>query len=132
MFGEIIESDVTGEVLTGTIIDTRTGAESTKFQYSTCTGFIDVSDNADYYYTGKIYNYIGIAGYNSNDEFVTSVLSGYNESLTDYKLTIPDGVSKIRASSYSPTENIRFPVQVIKKEKTSNLVDEVSALNDEV
>ena len=129
VFGEIIETDVTGELLTGTIIDTRTGAESTKFQYSTCTDFIDVSDNADYHYTGKIFNYIGIAGYNSNDEFVTSVLSDTNEVFTDYKLTIPDGVSKIRASSYNPSATSINPLQVFKKAKTSNLVDEVSALN---
>lgn len=132
VFGKIIESDVTGEVLTGTIVDARTGAESTKFQYSKCTGFIDVSDNTDYYYTGRIYNYIGIAGYDLDGNFVAPVLSDSNEVFTDYKLTIPDGVSKIRASSYSPSENTRFPLQVVKKEKTSNLVDEVSSLNDEV
>ena len=132
VFGEIIESDVTGEVLTGTIIDTRTGAESTLFQYSTCTGFIDVSDNADYYYSGKIYNYIGVAGYDLDGNFVAPVLSDTNEVFTDHKLTIPDGVSKIRASSHNPTDTSINPLQVFKKAKTSNLVDKVSALNDEV
>ena len=132
VFGETIETDVTGEILNGVIIDTRTGTESTKFPYSKCTDFIELSDNADYYYTGKIYNYIGIAGYNSNGEFVASVLSDITENFTDYKLTIPDGVTKIRASSYSPSESVINPLQVVKKVKTSNLVDEVSTLNDEV
>ena len=132
VFGETIEIDVTGIVLTGVIIDTRTGKESTKFVYSKCTDFIDVSDNADYYYTGRIYNYIGIAGYDLDGNFVAPILSDSVEIFTDYKLTIPDGVSKIRASSYSSSENIRNPVQVVKKVKSSNLLDEVSALNDEV
>lgn len=129
VFGETVETDVTGEVLNGVIIDTRKGTESTKFPYSKCTGFIDVSDNADYYYTGKIYNYIGIAGYNSNGEFIASVLSDTNENFTDCKLVIPDGVEKIRASSYSPSESVTNPLQVVKKVKTSNLVDEVLTLN---
>lgn len=132
VFGNTIETDVTGEVLSGVIVDTRSGVESRKFPYSSCTGFIDVSDNADYCYSGKIYNYIGVAGYDLDGNFVAPVLSDTNEVFTDQKLTIPDGVSKIRASSYSPSENTRFPLQVVKKEKTSNLVDEVLSLNNEV
>lgn len=129
VFGNTIETDVTGEVLSGVIVDTRSGVESSKFPYSSCTGFIDVSDNADYYYTGRIYNYIGIAGYDLDENFVAPVLSDSTEVFTDYKLTIPDGVAKIRASSYTPSASTINPLQVFKKAKTSNLVDEVSALN---
>lgn len=132
VFGNTIETDVTGEVLEGTVVDTRNGEEKSNFAYSKCTDFIDVSDNADYYYTGKILNYIGIAGYDSDGVFVTSVLSDTTENYTDYKLDIPNGVAKIRASSYSPSETVIYPLRIIRKQHTQGLKNNMSALTDDV
>lgn len=126
VFERLVETDVTGEIEIGTIIDTRKGVEDTRFPNSRCTGFIDVFDGADYYYTGRIYNYIGIAGYDSNGKFVASVLSDTTERYTDYKLTIPDGVAKIRASSYSTNNEIN-PLKIIEK-KYKGLKDDIADL----
>lgn len=127
IFESLVETDVTGEVKIDTVIDTRTGVEDTRFPNSRCTDFIDISDDAEYYYTGKVFNYIGIAGYDSKGKFVASVLSDITENYTDYKLTIPDGVVKIRASSYS-TKNLINPLQIIER-KYKGLKDSIADLN---
>lgn len=57
------------------------------------------------YYTGQVFNWIGVAGYDANGTFVASILDSRDtEQPQEYKekeLEIPEGVFQIRASSYA-------------------------------
>lgn len=116
--------DVTGTIGENIAIDSRYGTERTEFSGAKATEFIDVSPDSNLYYTGTVYSFIGIAGYNDSNEFVSSVLHGDGTvNYSDYKLTIPDGVTKIRASSYNPNSGSRISLKIVRKYSLKKLAD---------
>lgn len=97
--------DATGEVTKGIAVNTLTG-ETPGFTNAYTTDFIPVNrDIQTVYYTGTIFNWIGVAGYNRNGNFVCSIFDltedGSTKAYTEEILTIPEGVTQIRASSYN-------------------------------
>lgn len=130
--------NVTGETKAGIVIDTRYGTESTKFPRGIATDFIDVSDKlTDYYYTGTCFYYLGIGGYDENGGYICPILStgeGENTKFTNYKLTIPENVKKIKASSYNSNPNESIVISVFKKyamKELSNSLRELQGKSNE-
>lgn len=122
-------TDVTGNVIVGSAIDTREskkGAVTTSFPRAVCTDFIDVSDKtSQYLYSGWIYFFLGIAGYDSNGNYIGVILdaeSGINTQYTDFALTIPSNVSKIRATSYATSSSINASIKIVKRKKKQMLL----------
>lgn len=132
------ENDVTGELIHGTAIDTRDGRARTDFnKHCVATDFITISHELEYYYSGTTFNYIGVAGYDKNNNYVCSILSGTTTTEVHYqehKLEIPQNVYKIRASQYREG-TIELTLSVIEKtifgknalHKVNKLTDLVSS-----
>ena len=103
------EVDITGEIKSGIAIDARDGRERRDInEHCKATDFIEIDLNYDYYYTGYTFNYVGIAGYDSEGNYLASILRGESakaEKFVNYKLIIPNEVKKIRASSYGDSTN---------------------------
>lgn len=120
-----IVSDVTGIVKEAKAIDARNGNESSAFAHTVATDFVDVpTDGGKLYYTGHVFYYLGIAGYDADNRFVATVLmtdAGVEGVFEDYELDIPSNVKKIRASSYSGTQTMG----VVKIEKKISLVQSI-------
>ena len=96
--------DVTGELTEGITVNTING-ELQNFEHVRTTAMIPVDSACQkIYYTGRVFNWIGIAGYDATGVFVASILDSRDtEQPRDYKekeLEIPEGVYQIRASSY--------------------------------
>lgn len=111
-------TDVSGTISNG-LCDARTGEIDTSTSSYKVTDYITVDDGYAYFYSGRIYAYAGIAGYDSNKDFVQPILmldSGHKD-YSDKILIIPNSVKYIIATSQA---NISNPV--IKKAKT-NLSD---------
>lgn len=97
--------DATGEVTKGITVNTNTG-QTQDFENAYTTGLIPIDRKYQrVYYTGRVFNWIGVAGYDRDGEFVCSILDltedGSSEKYTGRMLTIPEGVAQIRASSYN-------------------------------
>ena len=131
--------DVTGEKIKGSAIDTRDGTIR-DFEKSISGDFIDVSDrNAVFYYTGNTYNYLGIAGYDDNGDYIQSILDSTDNGLVNfknYRLDIPENVKKIRASSFGTSDNVGSmynaePFSVFKKYDVSSISGETQNLKEE-
>lgn len=113
--------DITGEVsLANRWVDTDTGLMFTSSSSSVTTetsDYIDVDEGEELFVTTAMIfkrgnNPMGIAGYDSNNRYVREVLNvqlyfekeGISSTsdrikVSDYKITIPSGVKKIRGSS---------------------------------
>ena len=131
------DENVTGVILNGSAIDTRTekkGVVSTSFPKAMCTDFIDVSDrSSQFYYTGWVYYFLGIAGYDENKNYVGVILdaeSATNTEYTDYLLTIPSEVKYIRATSYCTATGVAFDLVITKVTKSNGIVDDVNHINE--
>ncbi|MDD6936762.1 MAG: hypothetical protein PUI99_07545 [Clostridiales bacterium] len=128
--------DVTGSVIEGKAIDVRSGIVRTEFPYCVCTDFIDVTDrNAKYYYSGVIYYFLGIAGYDENGKYICAILdadSSVRDEYVDYELTIPENVKKIRATSYSSSTNFKANVIVVKVASSNGIIDDIEELKGDV
>lgn len=125
-------TDVTGNVITGSAIDTREskkGAVTTSFPRAVCTDFIDVSDKTSkYLYSGWVYFFLGIAGYDSDGNYIGVILdaeSGTNTQYIDFALNIPSNVSKIRATSYPTSSLVSASVKIVKRKKTNAVLDDI-------
>lgn len=125
-------TDVTGNVITGSAIDTREskkGAVTTSFPRAVCTDFIDVSDKtSQYLYSGWVYFFLGIAGYDIDGNYIGVILdaeSGTNTQYIDFALTIPSNVSKIRATSYPTSSLVSASVKIVKRKKTNAVLDDI-------
>ena len=97
--------DATGELTEGITVNTING-ETQKFEHVQTTALIPVDTACQkVYYTGQVFNWIGVAGYDANGTFVASILDSRDtEQPQEYKekeLEIPEGVFQIRASSYA-------------------------------
>ena len=110
--------NVTGTILTGSSIDSRNGNVRTDFADAICTDYIDVSDaNSKYLYSGWVYYFLGIAGYDANGTYITPILvasAGENKEFKNFELTIPSTVKKIRATSYHAVTGASNFISVIK------------------
>lgn len=96
--------DATGELTEGITVNTINGVIQ-NFEHVRTTAMIPVDSSCQkIYYTGQVFNWIGIAGYDATGVFVTSILDSRDtEQPREYKekeLEIPEGVYQIRASSY--------------------------------
>lgn len=97
--------DATGELTEGITVNTING-ETQKFEHVQTTALTPVDTACQkVYYTGQVFNWIGVAGYDANGTFVASILDSRDtEQPQEYKekeLEIPEGVFQIRASSYA-------------------------------
>ena len=96
--------DATGELTEGITVNTINGGIQ-NFEHVRTTAMIPVNSACQkIYYTGQVFNWIGIAGYDATGVFVASILDSRDtEQPREYKekeLEIPEGVYQIRASSY--------------------------------
>ena len=96
--------DATGELTEGITANTINGGIQ-NFEHVRTTAMIPVDSACQkIYYTGQVFNWIGIAGYDATGVFVASILDSRDtEQPREYKekkLEIPEGVYQIRASSY--------------------------------
>ena len=96
--------DATGELTEGITVNTINGGIQ-NFEHVRTTAMIPVDSACQkIYYTGQVFNWIGIAGYDATGVFVASILDSRDtEQPREYKekkLEIPEGVYQIRASSY--------------------------------
>lgn len=96
--------DATGELTEGITVNTINGGIQ-NFEHVRTTAMIPVDSSCQkIYYTGQVFNWIGIAGYDATGVFVASILDSRDtEQPREYKekeLEIPEGVYQIRASSY--------------------------------
>lgn len=96
--------DATGELTEGITVNTINGGMQ-NFEHVRTTAMIPVDSACQkIYYTGRVFNWIGIAGYDATGVFVASILDSRDtEQPRDYEekeLEIPEGVYQIRASSY--------------------------------
>lgn len=96
--------DATGELTDGITVNTINGATQT-FDHVCTTGMIPVDTTCQkVFYTGRVFNWIGIAGYDATGAFVASILDSRDteqpRDYTEHELEIPEGVYQIRASSY--------------------------------
>lgn len=96
--------DATGELTEGITVNTINGGIQ-NFEHVRTTAMIPVDSACQkIYYTGRVFNWIGIAGYDATGVFVASILDSRDtEQPRDYEekeLEIPEGVYQIRASSY--------------------------------
>ena len=96
--------DATGELTEGITVNTINGGIQ-NFEHVRTTAMIPVDSACQkIYYTGQVFNWIGIAGYDATGVFVASILDSRDtEQPQEYKekeLEIPEGVYQIRASSY--------------------------------
>lgn len=103
--------DATGELTEGITVNTING-ETQKFEHVQTTALIPVDTACQkVYYTGQVFNWIGVAGYDANGTFVASILDSRDtEQPQEYKekeLEIPEGVFQIRASSYAKDLNLK-------------------------
>lgn len=106
-----IREDVTGTLIEGRVVNTKNGQEQS-FTNSRCTDFIPVSSRFQrVFYTGRIFNWIGIAGYDREKNYLCSILdmteTEKSSAFVDEELSIPEGVSYIRASSYGDAMSVR-------------------------
>ena len=106
-----IREDVTGTLIEGRVVNTKNGQEQS-FTNSRCTDFIPVSSRFQrVFYTGRIFNWIGIAGYDREKNYLCSILdmteTEKSSAFVDEELSIPVGVSYIRASSYGDAMSVR-------------------------
>ena len=96
--------DATGELTEGITVNTINGGIQ-NFEHVRTTAMIPVDSACQkIYYTGQVFNWSGIAGYDATGVFVASILDSRDtEQPREYKekeLEIPEGVYQIRASSY--------------------------------
>ncbi len=96
--------DATGELTEGITVNTINGGIQ-NFEHVRTAAMIPVDSACQkIYYTGQVFNWIGIAGYDATGVFVASILDSRDtEQPREYKekeLEIPEGVYQIRASSY--------------------------------
>ena len=103
--------DATGELTEGITVNTING-ETQNFEHVQTTALIPVDTACQkVYYTGQVFNWIGVAGYDANGTFVASILDSRDtEQPQEYKekeLEIPEGVFQIRASSYAKDLNLK-------------------------
>lgn len=130
------ENDVTGELIHGTAIDARNGNTRTDLnEHCVATDFITISHELEYYYSGTTYNFVGVAGYDKNNNYVCSILSGTTTTKVHYqehKLEIPQNVYKIRASQYRDLAD-ELTLSVIEKTIFGkNALHKVNKLTDQV
>lgn len=114
VYGKEKNTDITGGTMPGYVKATN-GAFGTGDNYIR-TDYIDVSDDANYIYSGTIYSWAGIAGYNSNKKYVQPILYVEESKSVQYKdelLTIPPTVKYIVATSLS--KNWGLTVQKITR-----------------
>lgn len=90
----MVEQDVTGTTVSGYVKE-ENGSFASSTSY-TRTRLIPVFSGCSYYYTGRIYSGICVAGYDMNKVFVGPVLSTAG-TYRDQLLTIPDTVKYIAA-----------------------------------
>lgn len=131
---EKIDKSIVGTVIKNEAIDVRDGSIK-QFDRANRTDFIDVSDRRfKYYYTGYIYNIIGIAGYDADNKFVSVILGGTTtaEKYDNYELTIPTNVSKIRASSFSNSATIDSVLNIQEVGQINELTPELDDIRDEI
>ena len=110
--------DATGELTEGITVNTING-ETQKFEHVQTTALIPVDTACQkVYYTGQVFNWIGVAGYDANGTFVASILDSRDtEQPQEYKekeLEIPEGVFQIRASSYAKDLNLKVCGESVK------------------
>ena len=110
--------DATGELTEGITVNTING-ETQKFEHVQTTALIPVNTACQkVYYTGQVFNWIGVAGYDANGTFVASILDSRDtEQPQEYKekeLEIPEGVFQIRASSYAKDLNLKVCGESVK------------------
>lgn len=103
--------DATGELTEGITVNTING-ETQKFEHVQTSALIPVDTACQkVYYTGQVFNWIGVAGYDASGTFVASILDSRDtEQPREYKekeLEIPEGVFQIRASSYAKDLNLK-------------------------
>lgn len=125
--------DVTGEVTADIAVNTNNKGQTTTFSHCWTTDYIPVNRSfMKVFYTGRIFNWIGIAGYNDDGNFVSAVFDltddQSSQAYTDLELDIPDGVTQIRASSYSD-DTLKITVQV-DSEKLWNYLSKAHARLD--
>lgn len=124
--GEEKLTDITGETIPGYVKATN-GVLGTGANYIR-TNYIDVSDNADYKYSGVIYNWAGIAGYDGNLKYVQPILYVEESKSVQYKdelLTIPASVKYIVATSMSKNSGLTVS-------KTTRSGGDILALQDKL
>ena len=110
--------DATGELTEGITVNTING-ETQKFEHVQTTALIPVDTACQkVYYTGQVFNWIGVAGYDANGTFVASILDSRDtEQPQEYKekeLEIPEGVFQIRASSYAKDLSLKVCGESVK------------------
>lgn len=136
--GEEKLTDITGETIPGYVKATN-GILGTGANYIR-TNYIDVSDNADYKYSGTIYNWAGIAGYDGNLRYVQPILYVEEPKSVQYKdelLTIPSTVKYIVATSMSKTSGLTVSKTTrmggyisALQYKTDNIENDISMLKE--
>ena len=105
------EYDATGELTQGISVNTNHG-QIQEFATAWTTDFIQIDPACQKaYYSGRVFNWIGVAGYDAQGTFVAALLDSRDtEEPRDYveeELVIPETVSQIRASSYNTKLTIR-------------------------
>ena len=105
------EYDATGELTQGISVNTNHG-QIQEFATAWTTDFIQIDPACQkVYYSGRVFNWIGVAGYDAQGTFVAALLDSRDtEEPRDYveeELVIPETVSQIRASSYNTKLTIR-------------------------
>lgn len=138
VYGEKKLTDITGETTPGYVKATD-GSLGTGGNYIR-TNYIDVSDDANYKYSGKIYYWAGIAGYDSDLKYVQPILYVKESKSVQYKdelLTIPSTVKYIVAASMSKASGLT--VSKITRsggdilalhDKTDNIENDMSMLKE--
>lgn len=119
---ERTEEDVTGSVIEGEYVNATTGRVITAGGYSR-TDYIPVEDGDVFYYTGRINNNAGVAGYNAEKKYVQNVLMNASDRVvyTDQELSVGAEVKYIIGS----TMGSQYPVKLIRsREATKGIEDD--------
>ncbi len=110
--GEI--TDVTGGLIAG-FVNANTGILGTGGNYQR-TDYIPVSSNAVVYYSGRIFGWAGVAGFDKNKKYVTAILKnddGVGRTYDKHILNIPDNVKYIIATTMAKS----FGLEIITHKK---------------
>lgn len=106
--------NVTGELTAG-FVNANTGIIGTGGNYQR-TDYIPVSSNAVVYYSGRIFGWAGVAGFDKNKKYVTAILKnddGVGRTYDKHILNIPDNVKYIIATTMAKS----FGLEIITHKK---------------
>ena len=113
------------------LINCRTGKLGSNSSFVRTKDFIKVNSLDEFYYSGTIYNYGGIYGYDSDYNPIISILDGIpNESTINADkmlLNIPENVSYIKACSM---KNTSYTFSIHKK--VANIKNQIANVNNQI